>query len=179
MKNESEIRSTLLDDDLSGIDLIWSHYGNELYAYLCGLLCSRHEAEDVLQEVFIKIARKRLQIAKSENIRGYLYRISRNEGLDWIRKQKRGVEIKMSESDWITVKEEEKEVHSGINNMERALSRLPEDQRIVVVMKTIQELTFREISESLEISENTTASRYRYGIEKMKQLLKGTSDEQD
>jgi RNA polymerase sigma-70 factor (ECF subfamily) len=57
--------------------------------------------------------------------------------------------------------------------LEEALSKLPLDQREVVVLKIWGEQTFESIGNSLEISPNTAASRYRYGLEHLRRLLKG------
>ena len=53
-----------------------------------------------------------------------------------------------------------------------ALDRLPRDQREVLVMKIWNELTFAEIGEALGISQNTAASRYRYGLGNLKKTLR-------
>ena len=61
----------------------------------------------------------------------------------------------------------------------RCLSTLPAEQREVIVLKIWHEYTFEEIGELLEISPNTAAGRYRYGLRKLKACLKGTAYERD
>ena len=53
------------------------------------------------------------------------------------------------------------------------MSALPAEQREVVVLKIWHEMSFREVGEVLEITRDTAASRWRYGIEKLRNLLKG------
>src|SRR5206468_840027 len=60
----------------------------------------------------------------------------------------------------------------------RCLAGLPRDQREAIVLKIWHELTFEEISELLDISPNTAAGRYRYGLQKLKACLKGAEYEQ-
>jgi RNA polymerase sigma-70 factor (ECF subfamily) len=55
--------------------------------------------------------------------------------------------------------------------IESALARLPEEQRAVLVLKTWGGLTFPQIAAALEIPANTAASRYRYAVEKLRELL--------
>ena len=55
----------------------------------------------------------------------------------------------------------------------RGLAALPAEQREVIVLKIWHEYTFEEIGELLEISPNTAAGRYRYGLQKLKTSLKG------
>jgi RNA polymerase sigma-70 factor (ECF subfamily) len=59
----------------------------------------------------------------------------------------------------------------------QALAGLPQEQREVIVLKVWHEYTFAEIGELLEISPNTVAGRYRYGLEKLRTCLKGASYE--
>ena len=61
----------------------------------------------------------------------------------------------------------------------RGLAALPQDQREVIVLKIWHEHTFEEIGELLEISPNTAAGRYRYGLQKLRAFLKGQSYERD
>ncbi|HZO86113.1 MAG TPA: sigma-70 family RNA polymerase sigma factor, partial [Verrucomicrobiae bacterium] len=73
------------------------------------------------------------------------------------------------------------ERESGETAEERAamlcLERLPKDQREVIILKVWHEYTFEEIGELLEISPNTAAGRYRYGLQKMKSCLEKESYE--
>ena len=59
------------------------------------------------------------------------------------------------------------------------LTRLPAEQREVIVLKIWHEYTFEEIGELLELSPNTVAGRYRYGLQKLKACLKGATYERD
>ena len=61
----------------------------------------------------------------------------------------------------------------------RGLAALPCDQREVIVLKIWHAHTFEEIGELLDISPNTAAGRYRYGLQKLRLFLKGPSYEQD
>lgn len=60
----------------------------------------------------------------------------------------------------------------------RCLEKLPREQREVIVLKIWHECTFEEIAELLDLPANTVAGRFRYGLQKMRAALKGTSYEQ-
>jgi RNA polymerase sigma-70 factor (ECF subfamily) len=60
-----------------------------------------------------------------------------------------------------------------------AMTELPQDQREVIVLKIWHEYTFEQIGELLEISPNTAAGRYRYGLQKLRNSLKGATYERD
>ena len=61
--------------------------------------------------------------------------------------------------------------------MANALAELPPDQRVIVHLKLWEGLTFDAIAETLEISPNTAASRYRYGLDKLRDRLRPIYDE--
>lgn len=169
---ETMIRTALRSEDPRGIDLVWESFGNQLLAYLCNLIGSRHDAEDVLQEVFIKIAKNRITIAKADHLQSYLYRMSHNEAMSWIKKRNKSRHEELQETHWLSAEEANPIPMNQIHEAEAALLKLPEEQRTIILMKTAQKISFREISQVMKISENTTASRYRYGIEKLREIMK-------
>jgi RNA polymerase sigma-70 factor, ECF subfamily len=61
--------------------------------------------------------------------------------------------------------------YAGERNLRRALAALPADQREVLVLHVWGELTFSEVGKLLGVSSNTVASRYRYGLTKLRELL--------
>ena len=61
----------------------------------------------------------------------------------------------------------------------RGLATLPQEQREVIVLKIWHEHTFEEVGELLDISPNTAAGRYRYGLQKLRLFLKGSEYERD
>jgi RNA polymerase sigma-70 factor, ECF subfamily len=71
-----------------------------------------------------------------------------------------------------TVQPQFEQLDDSQRELVAALDRLPRDQREVLVMKIWNELTFAEIGEALGISQNTAASRYRYGLGNLKKTLR-------
>ena len=169
--SDNELRAALAGDDPSAVELIWDRYADDLLAYLRCVLCSVHDAEDVLQMIFVRIVRKRHNLAKARHLDAYVYRIARNEASGWIRRHKRDRQTRVADESWLVVPES----HDGPGDLgeqlQAALSRLPQTQREVIVMKIYRQKTFLEISRILDLSQSTVASRYRYGMEKLRTLL--------
>jgi len=69
------------------------------------------------------------------------------------------------------VSEDKPALNDLAEQLQAALARLPQPQREVIVMKIYRQKTFLEISRLLGLSQNTVASRYRYGMEKLRTLL--------
>ncbi len=169
---DKSIQEALARDDPAAVELLWQRYANDLLAYLVAVLCSRHDAKDVLQTVFVRMAGKRRKLAKARCLDAYVYRIARNEAVSYRRRQHRDRRHAADREPWLAPSRSGPTRSEIVDLLETALSGLPESQRQVVVMKVYGEKTFQKIGQSLGISLNTAASRYRYGMEKLWNLLK-------
>ena len=168
---DSVLRAALEGNDPAAVGLLWDRYANDLLAYLQAILCSLHDAEDVLQTVFVRIVRKRHQLAKARCLDAYIYRIARNEALNLIGRRKSDQTAKSVKDPWLVNSESSRQSQDLAERLQKALARLPQPQREVIVMKTYRHKTFLEIAQLLGLSQNTVASRYRYGMEKLRILL--------
>jgi RNA polymerase sigma-70 factor (ECF subfamily) len=166
------IRAALARDDPAAIELLWDRYAGDLLALLQSILCSRHDAEDVLQTLFVRIVQKRRALAKAGCLDAYIYRMTRNEAATYVRRQRRGAARKTKADEWLVPRESGQRGYDLTEQVQTALDRLPRRQREVVVMKTYRDKTFAEIGRLLGVSLNTAASRYRYAMERLRSLLK-------
>lgn len=158
-------------DDPSAIELIWEYYASDLLALLQSMLCSKHDAEDVLQTIFVKVVRKRQRLAKAHCLDAYVYRIARNEAYRFISKHKKDKKTLEINDSWLKAVENNQKSSDLAEQLQTALAKLNQSQREVIVLKIYKQKTFLEISGLLGISQNTVASRYRYGLEKLRNLL--------
>jgi RNA polymerase sigma-70 factor (ECF subfamily) len=99
----------------------------------------------------------------------YLFRAVRNAALNHIRGQSREVELGDA---GVWLESPDGSVETGLA-LQSALKTLPGEQREVVVLKIWGELTFEESAAIIGISPNTAASRYRYGLEKLREIWHG------
>jgi RNA polymerase sigma-70 factor, ECF subfamily len=148
-----------------------------LYGRALGL--SHGEAEDVLQETFLAMMRKPAPPREPEH---YCLRCYRNRALNhkrslW-RRLTRELEVFAGGHHWFEKSADEAEQFLQTSAV-RCLAELPLEQREVVVLKIWNQYTFEEIGGLLEISPNTAAGRYRYGLQKIKAQLEGLDYERD
>lgn len=165
------IQSRLAANDPSALEMIWSEYASDLLGYLAALHCSRNDAEDTLQEVFVTIARKRMSVAKARLLKPYLFQLARNTALNRIKKNKRIRDRNEYLADWLVPLTPTLPDEHRIQELVTGLAELPEKQRSVLVLKFYRDKTFREIGALLGISENTAASCFRYGMEKLRRTM--------
>ncbi len=134
-----------------------------LYGRALGL--SHPEAEDVLQETF----RALLALAEPpREPRFFAIRCFRNRALNHRRGLWRRLTRELESAAWF---EQEGSSSPREQAALAALSRLPAEQREVIVLKFWNDLTFEAIAELLDLSPNTAAGRYRYGLQKLRAEL--------
>jgi RNA polymerase sigma-70 factor (ECF subfamily) len=174
---DKEIKAALKAGRTEALKMIWDAYSNDLLGYVISIVCSRAEAEDILQDCFVTIARKHDRVAKAINIKPYIFSMARNMAMNRIRKQSTEADHRPTLTQWLEQSVPESAIAGDSNEVPTALAALPEEQRTVIVMKFYSGMTFKEISALMGISENTAASRYRYGMEKLRIELDTNNDE--
>jgi RNA polymerase sigma factor (sigma-70 family) len=142
-----------------------------LYGRALGL--SHGEAEDVLQETFLALMQLPEFPQEPEN---YCLRSFRNRALNYKRSLWRRLTRELESTRWFEKSPGESPAERDAMN---CLAELPLEQREVIVLKIWNRFTFEEIGGLLEISPNTVAGRYRYGLQKIKSKLEGVVYERD
>jgi RNA polymerase sigma-70 factor (ECF subfamily) len=153
--------------DMSVLEEIYDAYAPSLYRQAFAVLGIASDAEDVLQDVFLKLVRRKGPAIR--DLRAYLMTAARHEAYSLWRKRFREwpseqPELYSSERPYQLVSEDVLEVRE-------ALQQLPPAQREVVCLKVLEGLTFEEIGKAVQASVNTVASRYRYAMKKLRQAL--------
>ena len=157
------------------IEEILNSMGDKLYNYLTIKLSSPLDAEDVLQEVFFRLVRYRVRFRFIRNPSAYVFRVARNEAIRFLKKRTRNPETHRSVEELAKVMQDNLTGLDNIalNRAAEALAQIPADQREVIILRFFEELTFKEIASVCGVSLNTAASRYRYGMKKLRILLEG------
>ena len=143
---------------------LYETHGRALLAYACALLRDPSAAEDALHQVFLSVLRGRASI--DGDPKAYLFRSVRNAAFNHIRGQAREVEL-ADGGVWLESPDGSVETSMALQS---ALNALPDEQREVIVLKMWGQLTFEEAAAVIGIPPNTAASRYRYGLEKLKEI---------
>lgn len=162
------------------IERLYDDHASALFAFLLNLLRNDADTQDVMQELFTKLARRPALLRNVRDARGFLLRLSHNLAIDLMRR--RGTREKnygqlARESATLFVSSSNPDEQTFREKLAEALGELPADQRAVVHLKLWENLTFEAIAETLEIPPNTAASRYRYGIDKLRERLRPIYDE--
>jgi RNA polymerase sigma-70 factor (ECF subfamily) len=134
-----------------------------LYGRALGL--SHGEAEDVLQETFLSLLQRE---GRPEEPEHYALRTFRNRALNYRRSLWRRWTRELESRRWFERETGETETERRAMN---ALEALPREQREVIVLKIWNGLTFEAMGRLFQLSPNTVAGRYRYGLNKLRACL--------
>ena len=168
--------------------LVW-RWQKPLLNFLYRFLGNAQDAEDVNQKTFIKVYKKIAGLKETEKFQVWLYQVAANEARDQLRRRKRRSFFSLGTGNSSDSEFEENVIpepaDSGSSNIEsnihqaelkkifeNAMQEIPEEQRIVIIMKIYQDLKFIEIAEILQESLNTIKSRMYYGLRALREVLK-------
>lgn len=153
----------------------WERFAPEVFRYLAILLGCRTRAEDATQNVFLRLWPVARRDPAALSCRAYVLRTARNEAWRHLAKQ-RG-QPPTSADGLLQIQDFRQGSEAERIALEEALLQLPHEQREVIYLKIHAQMTFNEIAQMTDISQNTAASRYRYAVEKLRGLLAEEEDE--
>jgi RNA polymerase sigma-70 factor (ECF subfamily) len=162
------------------IERLYDGHAQPLFAFLLNFIRDEADTRDLLQEIFVKLAREPNLLAGVRDERAFLIRLAHNAAIDLIRRRgardrtKENYATETASPFAATANPDEKFFRDELAG---ALAELPSEQRAVVHLKLWEELTFEEIAGVLDISPNTAASRYRYGLDKLRDRLRPLHEE--
>jgi RNA polymerase sigma-70 factor (ECF subfamily) len=182
--NEQELIQRLKKRDINAFEAFIKYYEKKVYNTAYRLMGSREDACDISQEVFLKVYKSINTFRGNSSLSTWVYRITTNLCLDEIRKRK-GVrifsidkpietnegEIYRETPDTSDTPEDiinKKEVQEFVQD---AINQLPVDQKTVVVLRDIQDLSYQEIAKILDCSLGTVKSRLNRGRLALKQII--------
>jgi RNA polymerase sigma-70 factor (ECF subfamily) len=150
-----------------GYAILYDRLSRSMLRAACAMLGASDEAEDTVQDVFVELVRRRDRLGQVQDLDAYVFAMLRN-GV------RRRLERRVREEHHLRqiVPAGAEEPGSFFpDELTEALKTLPAEQREVVALKIDGGLTFAQIAGILDVNPNTAASRYRYAIEKLREVL--------
>lgn len=163
--------NALAELGVNALGALYDLSARRLVRYAVTLTRNQHDAEDAVQAVLLRLAARPKLLAAAERPWAFLLRMVRNEALGIVRRKKRSTLV--SNLADLTPRRfaDEVELEDTHRAVWKALRQLPTEQAEVVVLRIWEGMTFAEIGEVLEISQNTAASRYQYAVQKLSRRL--------
>ena len=172
-------------------DLLLDRHSKGVYRFIYRMVRGNSSnAEDILQEVFIKVAENRMNYSKDRKFTAWLYRIARNHTIDFMRKESyrmhSSLDKNIGNEDGSNVtylelvksddKTQEEQVHSTMvkEQLFEKMNGLKEEYKEVFILREIEGLKFDEIADITDSNVNTVKSRHRYAFKELRELLLST-----
>ena len=174
--SDKDLMSLVKEGDASAFNELYNRYGRLVFNFAYKLTGTITEAEEVTQEVFEKIWRKRNTYIIDKKITTWMLQICKNAAIDLLRRKKRTAPIDEYQLDFLvddTINlDDEVELKSTRKTLMEAISNLPDEQREIIRLMYFEGLTQREIAASLEIPLGTVKSRLKLAMSKLKNHFK-------
>lgn len=149
-------------------------YSQQLYWQIRKIVISHHDANDILQNVFIKTWTNLNSFRGDSKLSTWLYRIAVNESISFINKEKIRLNLSIDDDSFLASQLESDPFFDGDEatlKLQKAILTLPEKQRIVFNMKYFDEMKYSEMSEILDTSEGALKASYHHATKKIEEYL--------
>lgn len=166
----------LQDGDLEALGDLYDRHRSLVYRTALAITSEPEAAADLLQDVFLRLHRFAHRIDPERPIQPWLYRITANLSYTWMKRRSRWLRFLHEMSDWVSRErrpsvQHQVELDEEIHWVQQAVASLPLPQRVVVVLYYVNDLSLKEISETLDIPVGTVKSRLYYGRSVLKKKL--------
>ncbi len=156
-------------------EILVDSYQKRLYWHIRRIVISHDDADDVLQETFIKIFRSIENFRSESSLFSWIYRIATNQALDFLKKRASERNCSIEDLQYDRSSHLEADVYFEGDEIQRkfqkAIATLPEKQQLVFNMKYFQEMKYEEISEILDTSVGALKASYHHAVQKIKNYL--------
>ena len=174
---DKELASQLQDPSKkrSTFERIVTLYGEKLYWQIRKMVLNHEDADDLLQNIFLK-AWSNLDYFRGEaKISTWLYKIAINECITFLNKQRNSNNISIDDTDVYLLEKLKSDTYFNGDDIQRklqeAILRLPDKQRLVFNMKYFDDMTYEQISEIVGTTTGALKASYHYAVKKIEEYL--------
>ena len=155
--------------------LIIKKYQEKLYWHIRRMVVSHDDANDVLQNMFIKVWNALGNFREDSQLYTWLYRIAKNESLTFLEQQKKRASVSLSDVESGLSNRLKADKHFDANKLEWklqvAIQQLPEKQRVVFNLRYYDEMPYEKMSQILETSEGALKASYHHAVKKIEDFI--------
>lgn len=183
------------EGDPAAYDHLVDRYANRLFGYFYRLIGSRIDAEDLLQELFVRVVRMLPHYRHHDAFEGWLFRIATNLARDYVRRARRTPTTLSLSADpgpgkdgrdgfergadlCESAPESRLELQDDVDALQWALAALPTAEREVVMLRHFSELSFAQIAEAMGTPLGTALARAHRGLGKLRTMMESAHDPQ-
>lgn len=173
--NDKEIIQLIKNNQTfdKGFELLIKTYQEKLYWQIRRIVQVHQDADDVLQNTFIKVFKNIKGFRRDASLYTWMYRIATNEALSFIKKRKNNKDISdpILALDLLMKSDPYFDENHVSVQLKRAIELLPEKQRIVFNMRYYEEISYKDLSVILETSIGALKASYHHAVKKVEDYL--------
>lgn len=175
MEDEQRWIQQVLAGDKQAYAHIINKYKNQLYATILRMTKNPQDAQDLVQDAFIKVYRSLDKYDANGSFSGWLYRVAINNCMDEFRKKRYSMtQIEIDEErvvepnhpELVFLKKEKS------RQLERLIATLPEDERLIILLRYVNEISYEEIGEVMDVPLSTVRNKLHRAKKKMRETVK-------
>ena len=164
--------------DRAAFDTLVRRHQRGVWRMVRRYLKSDADASDVTQQVFVRAFRGLAAFRGAASVRSWLYRIAINCSLSWIRDHKREQPAEIEDHQLVAdavAPGRISESEDGLR-LRGAIAQLPPKQKLVLELRVFDDLSFKEVAELADCSENTAKVNFHYAVKRLRDILGGSDD---
>lgn len=150
-------------------------YKERLYWHIRHIVKSHDDADDVLQNTFIKVFQNIKNFKGDSKLYSWMYRIATNESITFINQKAKKLQISNEEVTALAIQNMKSDVYfegDAIQlQLQEAIAKLPEKQQLVFNMKYFQDIKYKDMAEILDTSEGALKASYHIAVKKIEEYL--------
>lgn len=177
MTDEAQLIQQLQSDTKKeqAFSTLMSLYKERLYWHIRNIVKSHDDADDVLQNTFIKVYRNIHSFKGDSKLFSWMYRIATNESITLLNKNAKRLQITSEEVQQLAINNLTSDVYfegDAIQlKLQKAIATLPQKQQLVFNMKYFEDIKYKDMSEILETSEGALKASYHIAVKKIEAYL--------
>jgi len=158
-----------------GFNLLVTTYQQKVYWVVRKIVINHHDADDLTQEIFIKVYKSITNFKENSKLFTWIYRIAVNESLTFIKKKRLASFFSLEDvnSNFLVQLDSSPLIEGDEIQrlLQKAVLKLPTKQRIIFTLKYFEELSYNEIAEITGTSEGALKASYHHAVKKITNIL--------
>ena len=170
---DHELAERFRDGDRAAFDLLVRRHQKGLWRLVRRYVKRDADAADVTQLAFVRAFRGLAAFRGTATVRSWLYRIAINCSLSWLRDHRREQPAELAEDALTEVNPAPAQLSADDDRawLRRAIAQLPPKQKLVLELRVFDDLSFKEVAELAECSENTAKVNFHYAVKRLRDIL--------
>ena len=170
-----ELAERFRDGDRAAFDVLVRRHQKGMWRLIRRYVKSDADAADITQLAFVRAFRGLTGFRGTASVRSWLYRIAINCSLSWLRDHRREQPAEIAEEALIDDNPAPDQLSQGDDRaqLRKAIAQLPPKQKLVLELRVFDDLSFREVAELADCSENTAKVNFHYAVKRLRDILGG------